>query len=463
MSMRKKSIVRTMAAAAVFAAALSGCDTQKAKAPLNHSTDGRESVTLTFTYWGSEEERSAIEGATKAFTDKYPWIAVRTIQLPGTEYNSKLVAMAAANDLPDIGYMNADLGEIWANEGMFVDLYDMFARDSDIRREDYLDALWYRNSPDSAWGISTAGETFGLFYRRDLLEEAGVAAPGAKAANAWSWEAFVAAAQRLTLDKSGRNAADPLFDPKSIKQYGVIMDLGNELMTNFIFNNEGDWLSEDGKRFTLNQPEAAQAIQQLADLIQLYHVMPSPRSTRSLPELNLALESGLTAMAIGGQWMNLELGKANVKYDIGVLPKLKRSVALGLSGATVIFKNAKHPEEAWLLFKWLSNPDNAIELYSSGLWMPTLKKWYTDASLVAKWVDANPAAHPPGFKDAMLEQYFHYSAPGTMYYMTNYAKIKSIVMSGLEDVWLGRKTAQEALDEIAPAVQPEIRGRKDIR
>ncbi len=431
------------------------------------STDGtnanKEPVNLKFTYWGSPDEKKAIEGATKKFTEKYPWITVETIQIPNSDYNTKLTAMAASNDLPDTGYMTGDLGDTWAKQGKFVNLFDMFAKETEIKKEDFLDTIWYKQSPDNAWGISTAGEAFGLFYRKDILEKAGVSAPPTKAEDAWTWDQFVEAAKKLTIDKNGKNAADPDFDPKAIKQYGVTFETWNEPLNNFIYSNGGDWLSKDGKEFTLNKPEAAEAIQKLADLINLYHVAPSPLAAKSLPAMNVALQSGISAMAIGGQWMNLDLGNAKVNYDIGVLPKLKTSLTVGLSGATVFFKDSKHPEEAWMLFKWMSNPEGALDLYSSGLWMPTMKKWYTDPALVAKWVDANPAAHPPGFKDAMMNQFLNHSVAGSTYYLKNYAKLNSYVISSLDAVWLGKKTAQDVLNELAVKVQPEVQGRYDAQ
>ena len=72
--------------------------------------------------------------------------------------------------------MTGDLGDTWAKQGKFVNLFDMFAKETEIKKEDFLDTIWYKQSPDNAWGISTAGETFGLFYRKDILEKAGVSA-----------------------------------------------------------------------------------------------------------------------------------------------------------------------------------------------------------------------------------------------------------------------------------------------
>src|SRR5665647_201879 len=39
----------------------------------------KEPVKLKFTYWGSPDEKKAIEGATKKFTEKYPWITVEAV------------------------------------------------------------------------------------------------------------------------------------------------------------------------------------------------------------------------------------------------------------------------------------------------------------------------------------------------------------------------------------------------
>ncbi|HEY0828060.1 MAG TPA: sugar ABC transporter substrate-binding protein, partial [Bacilli bacterium] len=388
----------------------------------------KEPVKLTFSYWGSPDEKKAIEKATAMFTEKYPWITVETLQIPNSDYNTKMTAMAAGNNTPDTGYMTPDLGDTWAKEGRFVNLFEMLDADPEVKRDSFLDYIWYKQSPDNAWGISTAGECFGLFYNKDLLQAIGETPP-AKAADAWNWDKFVEVAKKLTLDKNGKNASEAGFDPTSIKQYGVSFETWAEPLNNFIFSNGGDWLSKDGKEFTLHHPEATEAIQKLSDLINVHHVAPSPLAAKSLPGMAVALQNKIVAMGIGGQWMNLDLGNAKVNYDIGVLPKLKKSLTVALSGATVLFKDSKHPQEAWMLFKWMSNPEGAIELYSGGLWMPTMKEWYTNPDLIAKWVDANPAANPPGFKDAMMNQLLENGVHAVGYYLNNIAVVKSTVIS----------------------------------
>jgi multiple sugar transport system substrate-binding protein len=468
--MRSRNVFLFIIAALLLAASIctltaacgaKGTDTGTAREQTSAAA-GKDPVTLRMTYWGSPNEKAAIENACGRFTEKYPWITVEPIQIANDDYNRSLVVMEANGNSPDMGYMTADLGEIWANEGKFTNLYELFAKDKELKKEDFLDNIWYKTDRDYAWGIGTAGECFGLFYNRALLKAAGVDSLPSRAKDAMNWEEFVELAKKLTLDKNGRNAADPAFDSGNIKQFGVMFETWAESLNNFIFSNGGQWVSEDGRSFALNSPETADAIQKIADLINVYHVAPSPLQAKSYPPLNVALQSRLTAMAVCGQWLNIDLGRANADYDIGVLPAMKKSITISVSGATVFFRSSHHTEEAWLLFKWLSNPADSMELYADGLWMPTLKKWYTDPELAGKWADANPAAHPAGFREAILNQFLENAVPQPRFYLKNQAKIEPIVISGLDKVWLGEKTAAEALAEIEAKIRPEFKGRYDV-
>lgn len=419
----------------------------------------KEPVKLKYTYWGSPQEKTAIENATKKFTEKFPWITVDPVFIPESDYDAKITAMVAGNESPDAGYMHSELGEAWQNEEKFVNINDLFANDKEVKKSDFLDYIWFNGTkPNYTYAISSAAESFAIFYNKDLFAEAKVEAPPAKAENAWTWDQFVAAAQKLTLDKNGKNAADPGFDPNNIKQFGVSFESWWGPIMAQVVNNGGDIISKDGKTFALDQPEAIEAIQRLADLINKYHVAPSPTQMKSIPSQAVALQSKIVAMSMHGQWINLDLGAAKVNYGIGALPKMKKSIAMGISGASVIYKSTKHLEETWMLTKFLADPAGAIDLYKGGLWMPTMKKWYTDPALVAQWAENNPA-HPEGFKDAFMNNLLNNGVASAGYYLMNFGKVTDMTFSALDPVWLGKSTAEKALKELAPKVQPEIKGR----
>ncbi len=433
--------------------------TGEASTPAQTEASKKSPVTLKFTYWGSPIEKKAVENALKNFQEKHNWITVDAQHIPG-DYATKITAMVAGNEAPDVAYLGENLCLPWAEEGKLYNIQDFLATDTELKKEDFLDSIWYNWAPGKTLGTNTACEAMGIFYNKDLFKEANVAEPPTTAETAWTWDQFVETAKKLTIDQNGKNAADPSFDPSKIKQYGVQFDTGWGVYMAMVFSNGGDYLTPDGTKLALTQPEALEAIQKLADLINKHHVAPSPVADKTMPAPSVALQSRQIAMTISGQWILLDLGNSKMNFGVGVLPKLKKSVTLVLGAPTIIFKSTKHPEESWLLFKWLANPESSLELQAGGLWMPLLKNWYTDPNLVSKWAENNPA-HPEGYKDAIMKQAMTNGVPGPGYYVKDLGKINAIISPALDQVWLGKKTVEEALKEVEAKAQAEVKGRYD--
>lgn len=417
----------------------------------------KEPVTIKFTYWGSPVEKQAVEDNLKEFEKKYSYITVDAQYIPNADYLTKLTAMVAGADEPDVAYLTAANALQWAQDGMLANINDFLANDPDLKREDFLDQVWYDWSDTESLGTNTACESMAIFYNKDLTDAAGITVP-ATAADAWTWDEFVEAAQKLTLDANGNNALAQNFDPNSIVQYGVQVGTKWTYYMPMVFSNGGDYVSEDGMMFTLDQPEAVEAIQRMADLINVYHVAPSPAQVTSMPSAVVGLQSGQVAMIYDGQWNLLDLGNSTSNFGIGVLPNMKKSVTVIFGSPSVIFKSTEHPEEAWLLYKWIRNPESSISLQAGGLWMPLLKDWYVNPDLIAKWAKGNPA-HPDEYQTAVMDQTIQNGIPGCEYYIKDFANVDKIVAVALEQVWYGEKTAQEALSEIAGDVNSLLKGR----
>ena len=420
--------------------------------------EAKDKVTLKFTYWGSPIEKKAVVDSIKNFEEHYDWIKVDAQHIPNADYITKVTTMVAGGEAPDVAYLFETHALMWAEEGKLSNIEEFLAKDPDLNKEDFLPNVWYNWAPGKTLGTNTACEAFAIFYNKDMFEAAGVELPPTKAENAWTWDEFVHVAKQLTIDRNGKNALDPEFDPQNIKQYGAYFPTWWGPWMSMVYSNGGDYISADGSKFTLNEPAATEAIQKMADLINVHHVAPSPAQASSLPAPAVALQSKLVAMDIDGQWILLDLGKGNFNFGVGVLPKMKKSVTLVLGSPTVIFKSTKHPKESWLLLKWLANPESSLDLQAGGLWMPLMKAWYTEPELIAKWAKDNPA-HPEGYIDAVLKQTLENGVPGLGYYVKNFGKIDVIVSPALDQVWRGEKTAEEALNEIADKAQAEVKGR----
>lgn len=291
-----------------------------------------EKVKLKFTFWGSPQEKKAVEDAIKAFEAKNPNVTIDSIHIPGTDFLQKLNAMIAGNEAPDLSYSAAwklKMGE----EGLIYNFFDLMKDDPSIKKEDYLQYAWWNWDTDKSAGPYQASVVPSLMYNADLFKEAGVELPPTQAEEAWQWDEFVETAKKLTLDRNGKHPDDPGFDPKNIKQYGVKYSLSWLSYMPLVLSNGGDYLTEDGAEFGLSKPEATEAIQKIADLINIHHVAPSPVQASSIPAPATALQSRKVAMVIDGSWNHLDLSKAKINWGVGVLPVLKDYKTFFLGGS----------------------------------------------------------------------------------------------------------------------------------
>jgi len=431
--------------------------------PAEEASDaGQELVRLKYTFWGSPQEKKAQEGAIEQFNKKYEGrIQVEGVHIP-TSYDEKLTTMIAGNEAPDVAFLeSATLAYPLAEEGKLLNLVEFLEVDPEMNMDAIVPNIEFYWAPDKMLGIGAAPEVFQLFYNVDMLAEAGVEAPPADPANAWDWDTFVENAKKLTIDQNGNNALSPDFDPNKIQQYGVNVPLWWGTWGSFVIANGGDFVTADGK-LGLTQPEAIEAIQRVSDLINVHHVAPSPVQAKSLPAPSVSLQTKKVAMAIDGAWVNLDFGVSKVNYAVGALPKMNDgSKSLVVTAAVGIFSSTQHPDEAWTFLKHMINPDNVSDLITSGLWMPAMKDWYTDAAKLSGWAEGN-AGHPAGFKENavgnMLNGHGH---PTPTSYVIDFNKIMDKVNPALDKVWLGEMSAEEALKSVEAQAQAEVKGRRD--
>lgn len=384
----------------------------------NKGSDEKE--TIKFTYWGSGDEKKAIEESVDKFMEANPNIEVDLMHIPSEDFLTKLNAMIAAGEAPDVSYSaswKCQMGE----DGLIYNFYDLLD-DMGLSKDDYLSTCWWNWSPTESAGPVQANVTTNLMYNVDCFEEAGVDLPPTKVEDAWSWDEFVEMAQKLTLDTEGRNAADPDFDANNIKQYGVMFGTDWNVYMPFILSAGGGYLNESMDGLGLNDEKSAQILQNFADLINVYHVSPTAVQKNAMPSAATALAAKQTAMYIDGSWNHLEASEK--------------------------------------LYLWLTNPESSeriTELYRT-LWMPVQTEYYTDPDKVDFWASEELPARPEGFQDAIVKATYDHAVVATEINVKNFNEINTLVGSALEQVWSGKKTAEEAMTEVKSQTDSLVEG-----
>ena len=419
-----------------------------------------ETTEITFAFWGSTAEKEAIEATCRTFEAANDGIKVNALHIPSGDFLTKLNAMIAAGDTPDISYSdswNCQFGE----DGIIYDYNELMEKFGDAGKDEYLEYNWWNWSPTESCGPIFAPGTVTLLYNKDMFDELNIEYPPYTVENAWSWDKFVEVSQKLTLDSSGKNAADSGFDSNNIKQYGIMFEGTSFSYMPFVYANGGYYLSEDCSEFALNEPSAAQAIQNITDLINVYHVHPSATQKSTMTSPSTAMQSRQIAMYIAGTWNMLDLNEADVNYGVGVLPIDKNYTTYMCGSALVIYKSTQHLEEAYEFGKWMTNPESSEELLNlfQSLWLPAPSEYYENEEKLDLWASSDLDTRPEHFIEAVVDSTLDFNRvrqPDIN--IKNWSEINTLVSSALDSVWLGDKSAEEALTEVKPKVDELVEG-----
>ncbi len=410
-------------------------------------------VTLKYDFWGDQNEVNATHAYMDAYMKANPNVKIDPIHMgASTDFMSKINTLAASDSLPDLGYFIEPGVLPWGLAGRFVDLSSFYQG-----QPAKLDVLKFTLPDGKIVGISVANEVHVIWYNKKLFDKAGLPYPPADPAKAWDWNHFVQVAKQLTLDANGNNANSSSFDQNNVRQFGAWIQQWYIPWITFAMSNGGGLVSQDGKSLILNSPATIDAIQKLADLINVDHVSPTPGSNQMPSATATALLSGQVAMSIDGTWALQTIAithqQQGLDFGVGVLPYMKKLTTSSIGTPIVIYKTSKHIPEAEQLLKFVMNPENSLPLERSGLWLPNEVQWYQDPTLIAKWVD-NPA-HPPEYKQAVVDFALHYAQRLPPYYVPTFQKMDDVIEPALGQVWLGQKSAADVINnEIMPKITP---------
>ena len=404
-----------------------------------------EAVKLTFSSWGDAAEKAILEKALAAFTAD-TGIEVEYLYTPD-DYITKLTTMAAANELPDVGYLSEPNVVQWANEGMLKDISDVLESGN---VEDKMDIAKFINKDGEVVGVSVAVETIVIFYNPTYFDQMGIAYPPSTADTAWTWDEFVAVCRQLTVDQNGKHPGEDGFDPNNIKTYAVKLDDAQYVYEPLVRSNNGGIFTNDGTAIGLADDATVEVFQAIADLINVEHVAPSAGDAASSMDISSCFLSNSCAMVISGQWnfqsLAISAEEDGITYDVGVLPYFKKPVTVNTGTPIVVFRDTQHEEEAKLLASYILNTEFVMDFINSGLWQPVSENWYTDEALIDKWM--TEGVHSAHYKEAVIDYCLQCTEQNSYFTIGCTSQIEDLYLAALDNVLLGTTTAREAMDSI---------------
>ena len=297
---------------------------------------------------GSQGEFGNWEQALARTKEKHPHLSFEAAfiggQTPGS-YDRWTVAMTAGT-APHIMEFETKRMASFAEQGLLLDLTKHASKSTAAKKADFVDADWEKTLYKGKQFLLVAmSKPAVFFYNTESLKKIGVNGITSKWGDPqWTWDAFTQLCKRLTTG-AGPNAT-----------FGYTQSDWWVYMQPFVWSNGGDFLTKDLKGGATDQPETLEALQRLYDLNTKEKVLNKPPAA---PEGSPSFRTGRVAIEHNnsGAWLGFSLVQ-DLKFDIAPVPTGKRgTIARNPPNGWATWSGNKNPDETWLVFEELTQPD----------------------------------------------------------------------------------------------------------
>lgn len=329
--------------------------------------------------------------------------------------------------LGDSPYDILNMDIVWvpkfAAAGWLMDLSDRFS-EAEVAKfmKNNLDGGRYQGK---LYRIPTTSDAGVLYYRKDLLEKAGVNPPE-------TFEEMLKIATNL--QKQGDARWGYLWQGK---QYEGVSAMFVEILEGF----GGFWANPQTLEVGLDQPKAIQAVEFLRNIIAK-GISPRGVTTYGEEETRLLFQNGGAVFVRNWPyvWRLANSKDSKIAGKVGIKPMIHSQ---GIRGGSClggwglgISKTSRHPEEAWRLIKYMTSEETMKRFVLTTGLIPSYKTVFEDPEVIAKF------PHYPQLQKAVERSVLR--PP-----LAQYAQASDVLQRYLSAAFTGRMTSEEAMKAAA--------------
>ena len=301
-------------------------------------------------FWAVGREGEVAAELIREFSAQNPDIDVEVQKLPFSAAHEKLLTAYAGDTLPDV----CQLGNTWVPEfaalNALYPLDDEVGQSAVVRKDDYFSGFFEANRVRSVlYGVPWYVDTRLMFYRRDLLQQAGFNAPP----RSWpEWSTMLGAIK----DMVGKD------------RYAVLLPINEfEPLLVLALQQPQEVLRDEGRWGNFRSADFRRALTFYNDMFVRGW---APRmSNTQISNVWDEFGHGYFSFYISGPWNIAEFKKrlpANLQ-DAWMTAPMPGPDGPGVSsagGATlVVFRSSPHKAQAWRLIEYLSQPQTQRRFY----------------------------------------------------------------------------------------------------
>jgi multiple sugar transport system substrate-binding protein len=307
----------------------------------------------------TDREAKAIDAVVQDFRTSHPKI---TVTVKSGQDDTKVTQAIGAGNGPDIGLSySTDIVGKFCSSGAWVDLSPYISRDKVDLNQLNATTRQYTEYDGKRCAMPFLADAYGLFYNKDMFAKAGLTAPPKNLQELTDY------AKKLTVKNPDGTIKTAGFLPLTDFYENAASHLGPMV--------GAKWLTADGKSAIGTDPNWKTVMTWQKDLVDWYGYENLTKFRAGLGDefsADNAFQKGQVAINIDAEYRLAFLADQAKDLKFGVAP-LPTSDASRYGGGYVtgnvmgISRNAKNPEAAWELIKYLTTNDATIVKLANSL------------------------------------------------------------------------------------------------
>ncbi len=305
-------------------------------------------------------------------------IEVVVEHLPWPEMQQQLMTDISAGTAPDISHMATRWMAGFAVDGALAPIDDLM---SDGFADTFVPTFLDLQKVDGqTWGLPIAASARGMFYNKELLDQAGVEVPT-------TWEQALDAAKKVSA------LSDEIY---GIGVQGAGLDTEGYWFYS-LWTHGGDIVGEDG-RSGFSSDAAVAATQNYIDLINAGVTQPGVLGSNREDLQNL-FTAGKLGIVLSGPWLNTQIADEapDMQYGIAEIPVATDRATYGVTDTISILADSEVKESAMEVLEFFFNDENRLAFGKNEGFVPVLKSmsnepYFTDDPNMAVFLDMSPVA-----------------------------------------------------------------------
>ncbi len=284
---------------------------------------------------------------------------------------ARLSTSIAGGSPPDVFLLNYRYYGQFAAKDAIAPLDDLIA-ESDVLSADefYPVAMNAFNWQDEQLCLPQNVSSLAVYYNKDHFEEYGVPEPP----NRWTWTDMVTTAVQLTRDANGSQVVGTESEGTQVVDvYGLGIEASMIRLAPFVWSNGGEVVDDPvaPTRFTLDTPEASEALRNFLELRLAYGVVPTDAEVEAQDDETRFANGGLAMLLSSRRATTTFRSIEDFEWDVAPLPVYDEQVGILHSDALCITAQSERKDEAWDFVEFALGEEGQLALVETGRTVPS--------------------------------------------------------------------------------------------